>query len=596
MGTGGGPLVVAIASGKGGVGKTMLAAAIAKELSRRRRTLLVDLDFFNRGLAGLLPPGEQLAALPKPSFLVSEASRGTSVYREHESDGTWTLVEVAPGLVAVEYGDISETEMAAMDRLGVERLTELLRSFVERAAALADCDSIVLDCHGGPDLASFAACGLADHALLVTEPDGVSLYGTRHFLRKLEASVPGTTAKLRLVFNRVGDQAWRRLGAAYTEQLSAHLGARPPLAAFPHEAYLADARGRPAGVGSGEACTRSPFCAEWFPNSLLAKKTEVLLRDLLHESHPDHLSAAAARMPRLVHAWRRRSTGRTVLPLRPLVAMLGVFLAALCIVATPLLEQRVASEERDVLRTHLVALETLCARALVPERTLQFTALENHRARHLALREVPVFADFPLYTFGSGSKDAVTARLAYFADHREGIRAALDPLARTAYDEEERRLSERSPLSAATVALIDRWKEHERTIVVAVGSWLAFAFLLAWTHWLDRGMTRSSRQRRPLATAGWAAVLGVIWAVPMVLVRQGLSDLSYDGERAVAVAFGLGVAGVWASQLWLAWRDARYHARRGEPALRVALACAVAAMALVSASPRQAPAIVRDLL
>jgi hypothetical protein len=113
-------LVLAIASGKGGVGKTMLAAAIAKELSRRRRTLLVDLDFFNRGLAGLLPRGQLVATLPKPAFLVTEAGRSTSVYREQEGDGLWRLVEVAPDLVAVAYGDVSEAEMAALERLGVE--------------------------------------------------------------------------------------------------------------------------------------------------------------------------------------------------------------------------------------------------------------------------------------------------------------------------------------------------------------------------------------------------------------------------------------------------------------------------------------------
>ena len=36
---------------------------------------------------------------------------------------------------------------------------------------------VVIDAHGGPDPLSFAACEIADHTILVTEPDKVTLYG-----------------------------------------------------------------------------------------------------------------------------------------------------------------------------------------------------------------------------------------------------------------------------------------------------------------------------------------------------------------------------------------------------------------------------------
>lgn len=47
-------LIVAVVSGKGGVGKTLVSTAIGYEFSKVHRTLIVDLDFFNRGLSGLL--------------------------------------------------------------------------------------------------------------------------------------------------------------------------------------------------------------------------------------------------------------------------------------------------------------------------------------------------------------------------------------------------------------------------------------------------------------------------------------------------------------------------------------------------------------
>ena len=56
-------------SGKGGVGKTMLAVAAAKALAEAQSTLVLDLDFFNRGLSGLLTQGVKVVGIDRPSFL-----------------------------------------------------------------------------------------------------------------------------------------------------------------------------------------------------------------------------------------------------------------------------------------------------------------------------------------------------------------------------------------------------------------------------------------------------------------------------------------------------------------------------------------------
>jgi hypothetical protein len=120
--------------------------------------------------------------------------------------------------------------------------------------------------------------------------------------------------------------------------------------------------------------------------------------NLLAESHPDHLVTSGledARAGEGVATAPR--TGRTLLPLRPLVAMLGVFLAALCIVATPLLEQKVVREERAQLRSHLVAVETLCARALLPAQDSGTETSKTTVSVTWLSKDSPLFAEFPLY-------------------------------------------------------------------------------------------------------------------------------------------------------------------------------------------------------
>ena len=64
------PLILAVASGKGGVGKTMLTVACAYELSLGGPTLVIDLDFFNRGLSGLFRGRRDVGLIARPRFWV----------------------------------------------------------------------------------------------------------------------------------------------------------------------------------------------------------------------------------------------------------------------------------------------------------------------------------------------------------------------------------------------------------------------------------------------------------------------------------------------------------------------------------------------
>jgi cellulose biosynthesis protein BcsQ len=187
---------IAVVSGKGGVGKTMLAVAIAYELAAKNRTLLLDLDFFNRGLTGLLRQGKKLKSIKPPAFFAAGSE-------DEPQEEDWELIEVAPNPVHVRYGDLSQRQMSRLEMLNTRALTTELGRFLDRVAKEADCKVMVMDCHGGPDHLSFAAADCANVTLLVSEPDKITFYGTLHFVRQLESVSGERKPDIRLVFNKV---------------------------------------------------------------------------------------------------------------------------------------------------------------------------------------------------------------------------------------------------------------------------------------------------------------------------------------------------------------------------------------------------------
>lgn len=285
------PLILAVVSGKGGVGKTMLAVAIAKELSRTRRTLLVDLDFFNRGLTGLLQKCTVLQTIPKPDFLAAVESREAS---------TWELVEVTKNLYHVFYPDLTDQDMRKFESSDVLDLKRSLEAFILSTAAAGACDCVVLDCHGGPDNSSFAACLFAHHTLLISEPDRITFYGTLNFLRQLRKTTDERPLSVFLVFNKVVPAfSSAFLNAFYKRHLREEFSGRPLLAIYPLEVYLT------------KEFEKTPFLTEVYPNSLLARKTQVLLYDLLRKDHSSWLSARAKSLPRFMRSYRRLTLGKS---------------------------------------------------------------------------------------------------------------------------------------------------------------------------------------------------------------------------------------------------------------------------------------------
>jgi cellulose biosynthesis protein BcsQ len=284
------PLILAAVSGKGGVGKTLLSVSLAREISRSTRTLLVDLDFFNRGLTGLLQEGKPAHAIAKPDFLAPA---------QLPNEQAWEILDVAPNLLHVSYPDLTESDIRQFESSNVYELKRSLEAFILNSAAICNCDCVVMDCHGGPDNSSFAACLFADHNLLVSEPDRITFYGTLNFLRQLRASVDGESLDIHLVFNKVVPAfSATFLASFYNKHLKEEFGGKPLLAIFPLEVYLT------------KEFEKTPFLTEVYPTSLLARKTQVLLFDLLARGKKGLLPAVVKTLPSWIRKYRRFTLGK----------------------------------------------------------------------------------------------------------------------------------------------------------------------------------------------------------------------------------------------------------------------------------------------
>ena len=286
--------ILSFVSGKGGVGKTMLAIATAHELSQGKGTLILDLDFFNRGLSGLLRNCDEVMAIPRPVFV-------------SDDDGSpkWMVREVANQLYTVSFPDLSDADFRRCESLPIRDLADALREWIKDLCSKLRCRSVVLDCHGGPDRVSFAVALISRCCLLISEPDRITMHGTLHFLRMFERALPESgeirpNANVYLVFNKVVDafSAWN-LRRTYDLHLRDCFDDKRLLAVFPLEVHLM------------KFFEHHPLTTEYFPTSMLARKTAIMLADLLGADAPELLSARSRGIPWLLAVLWRNTFGRT---------------------------------------------------------------------------------------------------------------------------------------------------------------------------------------------------------------------------------------------------------------------------------------------
>ena len=155
-----------VTGGKGGVGKSIVAANLALELARRgKRVLLADLDLALSNLNVLL-------RLP--------GTRSLEPFLQHRADLDDCLVRTGHGADVLPAGS-GARELAVLpeeERLRlVDGLSRLSRNY----------DLVIADGAAGigPDVLSFAAA--ADHVLLVTTPEPTALTDAYGLVKALHA-------------------------------------------------------------------------------------------------------------------------------------------------------------------------------------------------------------------------------------------------------------------------------------------------------------------------------------------------------------------------------------------------------------------------
>ena len=258
--------VIAVASGKGGVGKTWLSITLAHVLATRdARVLLFDGDF---GLANIdiqlgLTPGRDLS-----DVATGRAGLADVITRYAGPDGNTPEFAILPGRSGASV--LSGLEIPALDLL----LTEL--------RGLSAYDTILLDLGAGIDRITRRLAAWADTLLVVTTDEPTALTDAYAVL-KLHArdrvvlgghasggEVASPAIDARIVINQTssptsGERAYATLARACTN----FLGRTPPLAGIIRkDPYV------------NEAIRRQMLLASRHPNAQAVQDVELLAEGL----------------------------------------------------------------------------------------------------------------------------------------------------------------------------------------------------------------------------------------------------------------------------------------------------------------------------
>jgi flagellar biosynthesis protein FlhG len=155
--------LVAIGGGKGGIGKSAIAATLAVEMARRGlRTTLVDCDFGGPNLHSLL-------AMSQPRVSVSDY-----LARRVESLAELALTTPVPGLslIAGPSGSAQEATLLHQQRVRLMR-----------AVSTLDAEVVVLDLGAGAHYNVVDFFLLATHGILVVTPEPTSVENAYRFLK-----------------------------------------------------------------------------------------------------------------------------------------------------------------------------------------------------------------------------------------------------------------------------------------------------------------------------------------------------------------------------------------------------------------------------
>ena len=261
---------VCVVSGKGGTGKSVVSASLARSLAQRGRTLLVDADLGvgNAHILQGLSPGASLADLftgRSPASLIAPV---------HDQ-----LDLLAGGSGVARLASASRSDLA---RIG-DALAELERGYAY----------LVADCGAGISEATLSLARAADLLVVVTTPDLTAMTDA-YALLKVLGMPPNGPAPLLLV-NRAPDEATAAGAAERVRGVAERFLGRAP-------DWIGWLPADPAVTASVNA--RCPL-VEHAPEAPAARAFPELaaaIRERLNALHPRGLGRALAADPRAVRA------------------------------------------------------------------------------------------------------------------------------------------------------------------------------------------------------------------------------------------------------------------------------------------------------
>jgi flagellar biosynthesis protein FlhG len=205
--------IVAVASGKGGVGKTWFAITLAHALARRgRRVLLFDGDL------GLANVDIQLGLMPAHDLASVLAGRRSLAQAVQRHEGGFDILAGRSGSGA----------LSALDEAGLEAVLAALRE------AAASYDHVVLDLGAGIERTTRRMAAFADLLLVLATEEPTSLTDAYAVLKLHHAdrlAGEGGVGEARIVVNQAGNAtSGERTYATLARACAAFLGHTPKLA------------------------------------------------------------------------------------------------------------------------------------------------------------------------------------------------------------------------------------------------------------------------------------------------------------------------------------------------------------------------------
>ena len=179
--------VIVIASGKGGTGKTTVCTSLAVALARaKNRVLIIDCDSGMRGVDLMLGISDRLV------YDLADVISGACEYTEalYKADGDFELYSIAAPLYADD--EVSPSL--------IKKFTQDIRE---------EFDYILIDSPAGTGSGFYAAANAADRALVVVNPEPISIRGCKNIGYRLQEL---NISDSRLIINRFDKDRFYQMG------------------------------------------------------------------------------------------------------------------------------------------------------------------------------------------------------------------------------------------------------------------------------------------------------------------------------------------------------------------------------------------------